>query len=71
MDYNTEKNIMNNKNIESNAKQALSQYKLEIASELNNFSSDEFSAPYVGGLATRNLVKMGEEEELRQYSPKK
>lgn len=70
MDINTENRIMNNKNIESNARKALDQYKLEIASELNNFSSDEFATPYVGGLATRKLVQMGEEELISQYTPK-
>lgn len=71
MNFDIENKIMNNKSIESNAKVALSQYKLEIASELNNFSSDEFPTPYLGGLATRKLVEMGEEELIRQYSNKK
>lgn len=71
MNFTIENNIMNNKSIESNAKKALAQYKVEIGSELNNFSSDEFSTPYVGGLATRKLVEMGEKELLKQYNNKK
>lgn len=71
MNFETENKIMNNKSIESNAKVALNQYKLEIASELNNFSSDQFSTPYVGGLATRKLVEMGEQELIKQYNNKK
>lgn len=70
MDFNIEKNIMNNKSIESNARKALNQYKLEIGSELNNFSSDEFSTPYIGGLATRKLVEIGKKELLEKYSSK-
>lgn len=68
MNYNTENRIMNNKNIESNAKKALSQYKLEIGSELNNFSKED--VPYLGGLATRKLVEMGEELLITQYGNK-
>lgn len=71
MNFTIENNIMNNKSIESNAKKALAQYKVEIGSELNNFSSDEFSTPYVGGLATRKLVEMGEKELIKQYTNKK
>lgn len=71
MNFEIENKIMNNKSIESNAKAALKQYKLEIASELNNFSSDQFSTPYVGGLATRKLVEIGEQELIKQYNNKK
>lgn len=71
MNFELENKIMNNKSIETNARIALNQYKLEIASELNNFSSDEFSSPYFGGLATRKLVEIGEEELLKQYNNKK
>lgn len=71
MNFTIENNIMNNKSIESNAKKALAQYKVEIGSELNNFSSDEFSTPYVGGLATRKLVEIGEKELIKQYTNKK
>ncbi|WP_122641179.1 MULTISPECIES: small, acid-soluble spore protein, alpha/beta type [unclassified Romboutsia] len=57
---------MNNKLIDNNAKKALQQYKLEISSELNNFSSDAF--PYVGGIATRKLVEIGEKELINEYN---
>lgn len=69
MNYNTENTIMNNKNIESNAKKALSQYKLEIGNELNNFKNDD--VPYLGGLATRKLVEMGEEMLVAKYNKNK
>ncbi|WP_243139912.1 small, acid-soluble spore protein, alpha/beta type [Romboutsia faecis] len=68
MNFNNENNIMNNKSIDSNARKALEQYKLEISSELNNFSSDEF--PYVGGIATRKLVEMGERALINEYNNK-
>lgn len=71
MNFDIENNIMKNKSIESNARKALNQYKLEIGSELNNFSSDQYPSPLVGGIATRELVKLGEEELIRQYSNKK
>lgn len=69
MDYNTENRIMQNRSIESNAKRALNQYKLEIGSELNDFNKDE--VPYLGGLATRKLVEMGEELLVAKYGNKK
>ena len=68
MNFNNENNIMNNKSIDSNARKALEQYKLEISSELNNFSSDEF--PYVGGIATRKLVELGEKALINEYNNK-
>jgi hypothetical protein len=70
MDFNIEKNIMNNKSIESNAKKALSQYKLEISNELDDFSSNQSDTPFIGGLATRKLVQMGENQLLKQYQSK-
>lgn len=66
MNFNNEYKIVNNESISSNAKKALEQYKLEISSELNNFSSDEF--PYVGGIATRKLVEIGERELINEYN---
>lgn len=66
MNFDNEYKIMNNELISSNAKKALEQYKLEISSELNNFSSDEF--PYVGGVATRKLVDIGERELINEYN---
>ncbi|MGL5347021.1 MAG: hypothetical protein ACRDA3_06695 [Peptostreptococcaceae bacterium] len=68
MNSNTENRIMNNKKIESNAKMALDQYKLEIGNELNDFNKDE--VPYLGGLATKKLVEMGEELLLNKYNNK-
>lgn len=70
MNFELDTKIMNNKSIESNARIALNQYKLEIGSELNNFSSDQFSTPYVGGMATRKLVEIGEQELIKQYNNK-
>lgn len=71
MNYDTEKRIMTNKNIDSNARRALSQYKLEIGNELNDFSNNKSEVPYLGGLATRKLVEMGERQLLEQYKNKK
>ena len=68
MNYNIENRIMNNKKIESNAKMALDEYKLEIGNELNDFNKDE--VPYLGGLATRKLVKIGEELLINKYNNK-
>ncbi len=69
MDYNTENRIMNNKSIESNAKKALNQYKLEIGDELTNF--DKKDAPYLGGFSTRKLVEFGENLLINQYNNNK
>lgn len=66
MNVNMENKTINNKLINENAKKALEQYKLEISSELNNFSSDEF--PYVGGIATRKLVELGEKALINEYN---
>lgn len=66
MNVNMENKTINNKLINENAKKALEQYKMEISSELNNFSSDEF--PYVGGIATRKLVELGEKALINEYN---
>lgn len=66
MNVNMENKTINNKLINENAKKALEQYKVEISSELNNFSSDEF--PYVGGIATRKLVELGEKALINEYN---
>ena len=66
MNVNMENKTINNKLINENAKKALEQYKVEISSELNNFSSDEF--PYVGGIATRKLVELGENALINEYN---
>ena len=67
-----------NKYIDPNAKAALNQMKLEIASEMGIENTDEYGANKtsyhngeiggrLGGLMSRQLVQMGEEELLRQY----
>ena len=66
MNVNMENKTINNKLINENAKKALEQYKVEISSELNNFSNDEF--PYVGGIATRKLVELGEKALINEYN---
>ncbi|MGL5329707.1 MAG: small, acid-soluble spore protein, alpha/beta type [Peptostreptococcaceae bacterium] len=68
MNFNNTNKISNNKSIDTNAKKALEQYKLEISSELNNFSSDQY--PYVGGLATRKLIEIGEKTLINEYNHK-
>ena len=71
-----------NKYIDPNAKAALNQMKLEIASELGIENTDEYGANKtsyhngeiggrVGGQMSRKLVEMGEEALLRQYNSKK
>ena len=71
-----------NKSIDPNAKAALKQMKLEIASELGIENTDEYGANKtsyhngeiggrVGGQMSRKLVEMGEEALLRQYNSKK
>ena len=71
-----------NKSIDPNAKAALNQMKLEIASELGIENTDEYGANKtsyhngeiggrVGGQMSRKLVEMGEEALLRQYNSKK
>ena len=71
-----------NKPVDPNAKAALNQMKLEIASELGIENSTEYGADKtsyhngeiggrVGGQMSRRLVAMGEEALLRQYNSKK
>ena len=71
-----------NKPVDPNAKAALNQMKLEIASELGIENTDEYGANKtsyhngeiggrVGGQMSRKLVEMGEEALLRQYNSKK
>jgi len=71
-----------NKIIDEKAREALRLMKLEYADELGlphssinggNKSSHEngMLGGYVGGLMTKKLVQMGEEELLRNYSAKK
>ena len=73
---------MANKPADPNAKAALNQMKLEIASELGIENSTEYGANKtsyhngeiggrVGGQMSRKLVEMGEEALLRQYNSKK
>ena len=73
---------MANKPADPNAKAALNQMKLEIASELGIKNSTEYGADKtsyyngeiggrVGGQMSRKLVEMGEEALLRQYNSKK
>ena len=73
---------MANKPADPNAKAALNQMKLEIASELGIENSTEYGADKtsyhngeiggrVGGQMSRKLVEMGEEALLRQYNSKK
>lgn len=73
---------MANKPADPNAKAALNQMKLEIASELGIENTDEYGANKtsyhngeiggrVGGQMSRRLVAMGEEALLRQYNSKK
>lgn len=73
---------MANKPADPNAKAALNQMKLEIASELGIENSTEYGANKtsyhngkiggrVGGQMSRRLVAMGEEALLREYNSKK
>lgn len=73
---------MANKPADPNAKAALNQMKLEIASEMGIENTDEYGANKtsyhngeiggrVGGQMSRKLVEMGEEALLRQYNSKK
>lgn len=75
-------NNNNNQKVVPQAKQALNQMKLEIASELGIENTDEYGANKtsyhngeiggrVGGQMSRKLVEMGEEALLRQYNSKK
>ena len=73
---------MANKPLVNNAKEALNQMKLEMAGELGiqnnhvdgaNKTSYEngFMAGSIGAMMTKKLVKMGEEQLLREYNSKK
>ena len=73
---------MANKPADPNAKAALNQMKLEVASELGIENSTEYGADKtsyhngeiggrVGGQMSKRLVAMGEEALLRQYNSKK
>lgn len=71
---------MSNKSIDSNAKTALNEMKIEIASELssgtnllddcNPVDSIGLSAR-VGGQMSKKLVEMGERELLKRYNKSK
>lgn len=68
---------MSNKIVNPNAREALNQMKMEIASELgiDNNTSGENNTSYsngkkggeLGGLMSKTLVNMGKEELIRQY----
>ena len=67
----------NNKIIDENARKAVELMKLEYADEFAIADGGKRSAygngmlgGYVGGLMTKKLVQMGEEELLRNYGPK-
>ena len=73
---------MANKPADPNAKAALNQMKLEVASELGIENSTEYGADKtsyhngeiggrVGGQMSKRLVAMGEEALLREYNSKK
>ncbi|MGL5752892.1 MAG: small, acid-soluble spore protein, alpha/beta type [Paraclostridium sp.] len=73
---------MGNKPLVNNAKQALNEMKLEIASELgglnlnmetNNmsFKNDGDVPGSLGAVMSKKLVQMGEEILLREYNNKK
>ncbi|MEF9992435.1 MAG: hypothetical protein RRZ84_08035 [Romboutsia sp.] len=65
MNFNIENDIVRNKYIESNAKRALVQYRLELASELNNFSSDQYPNPYLGEISTQGIINIGDGELIK------
>lgn len=73
---------MANKPLVNNAKEALNQMKLEMAGELgipNNHVDGANQTAYenglmagsIGAMMTKKLVKMGEEQLLREYNSKK
>ena len=73
---------MANKPADPNAKAALNQMKLEVASELGIENSTEYGADKtsyhngeiggrVGGQMSKRLVAIGEEALLREYNSKK
>ena len=51
-----------------NAKKALENFKLEISSELNNFSSDEFN--YKFNNHTKNIQNLNEKTLINEYNNK-
>ena len=68
---------MSNKFIDSNAKKALDQMKLEIASEItrgSNILNDNMPidsigiSARVGGQMSKKLVEIGERELLKKYN---
>lgn len=71
---------MANKIINPNARKALNQMKMEIASELNmesHISGGDITSYEngkkggdLGGLMSKSLVNMGKEELIRQYYKK-
>ena len=72
---------MANKNVNSNARKALQEMKLEIANELgvetnNKYGSNKTSysngqlGGRVGGLMSKRLVEMGEQMLLQNYNSK-
>lgn len=68
--------MANKKPLDPNAAKALQDMKLEIANELgdnlNNLDPVEniFTAGNVGGMMTRKLVEMGEEELVKRNKNK-
>ncbi|CEQ22445.1 Small [[Clostridium] sordellii] len=73
---------MANKPLVNNAKEALNQMKLEIAGDFgipNNHVDGANKTSYenglmagsIGAMMTKKLVKMGEEQLLREYNSKK
>ena len=72
---------MTKKSANPNAKSALNQMKLEIANELGISSNNEDGAKNsayengvlggrVGGLMSKRLVEMGQEQLIKQYNSK-
>ena len=73
---------MANKNVNSNARKALQEMKLEIANELGTQTSNKYGSNNtayengqlggrVGGLMSKRLVEMGQQALLKQYNSKK
>ncbi len=52
---------MHNKTVDPNAKKALTEFKLEIASEFDDFSARNEVFP-IGGIVTKNFIDMAEKE---------
>ena len=68
---------MSNKSVDSNAKAALNQMKMEIANELSNGTNltndknlvDSIGlSARVGGQMSKKLVEIGERELLKRYN---